>query len=127
MARGFGWEAIVSKRTVPDQLVRGSAEAPVGASICRSGSTTRWHCGRVLAKNETVNYAQGAVHQMTKTSVCAEGGDSGGSFITNAGQAQGVLSGGNYSCKGKQAKLATSYFQPINPLLQGYGLTLSTQ
>ncbi|NEE44433.1 S1 family peptidase, partial [Streptomyces sp. SID8455] len=65
-----------------DQLVRGSNEAPIGASICRSGSTTRWHCGRVLAKNETVNYSQGAVHQMTKTSVCAQGGDSGGSFIS---------------------------------------------
>ncbi|MGW8889620.1 S1 family peptidase, partial [Streptomyces sp. NPDC055749] len=80
-----GWwtvPVVLGWGTVPDRLVRGSAEAPVGASVCRSGSTTRWHCGTVLARNETVNYSQGAVHQMTKTSVCAEGGDSGGAFIS---------------------------------------------
>ena len=42
-------------------------------------------------------------------------------------QAQGVLSGGNYSCKGNQAALATSYFQPIGEILQQNGLTLMTQ
>ncbi|MEQ8145070.1 S1 family peptidase [Streptomyces sp. OP7] len=107
--------------TVPDQLVRGSAEAPVGASICRSGSTTRWHCGRVLAKNETVNYSQGAVHQMTKTSVCAEGGDSGGSFLSGD-QAQGVTSGGWGNCSGG----GETWFQPVNEILNRYGLTLHT-
>ena len=39
--------------------VAGSTEAAVGASICRSGSTTGWHCGTVQAKNQTVNYAAG--------------------------------------------------------------------
>jgi streptogrisin C len=47
-----------------------------------------------------------SVSGLTRVKVCAEGGDSGGSFITGAGQAQGVLSGGNYSCKGNQAALA---------------------
>jgi streptogrisin C len=80
----------------------------------------------IEAKNVSVNYgADGTVNGMTQVKVCAEGGDSGGSFITTAGQGQGVLSGGNYSCKGGQASLATSYFQPLNPLLQAYGLTLS--
>ena len=63
---------------------------------------------------------------LTRVKVCAEGGDSGGSFITGVGQAQGVLSGGNYSCKGNQASLAKSYYQPLNPLLQAYNLTLKT-
>ncbi len=82
---GSGWwtvPVVLGWGTVSDQLVRGSNEAPIGASVCRSGSTTHWHCGNVLAKNETVNYSQGAVRQMTKTSVCAEPGDSGGSFIS---------------------------------------------
>ena len=39
--------------------VAGSTEAAVGASICRSGSTTGWRCGTVQAKNQTVNYAAG--------------------------------------------------------------------
>jgi streptogrisin C len=121
---GGGWwnaPVVLGWGTVPDRLVRGSAEAPVGSSICRSGSTTRWHCGTVLAKNETVNYAQGAVHQMTKTSVCAQPGDSGGSFITGE-QAQGVTSGGWGNCStGGQ-----TWFQPVNEILGVYGLSLVT-
>ncbi|OLF15424.1 S1 family peptidase [Actinophytocola xanthii] len=121
---GNGWwtaPVVLGWGTVPDQLVRGSGEAPVGSSICRSGSTTRWHCGRVLAKNETVNYAQGAVHQMTKTSVCAQPGDSGGSFITGD-QAQGVTSGGWGNCSSG----GETWYQPVNEILAVYGLGLVT-
>ncbi|MFF9218610.1 S1 family peptidase [Streptomyces viridosporus] len=121
---GSGWwtvPVVLGWGTVPDRLVRGSAEAPVGASICRSGSTTRWHCGTVLAKNETVNYSQGAVHQMTKTSVCAEPGDSGGAFISGD-QAQGVTSGGWGNCSSG----GETWFQPVNEILSRYGLTLHT-
>lgn len=121
---GSGWwtvPVVLGWGTVPDALVRGSAEAPVGASICRSGSTTHWHCGTVLAKNETVNYSQGAVHQMTKTNVCAEGGDSGGSFISGD-QAQGVTSGGSGNC----GSGGETWFQPVNEILSVYGLRLHT-
>ncbi|WP_405827734.1 S1 family peptidase [Streptomyces sp. NBC_01176] len=121
---GSGWwtvPVVLGWGTVSDQLVRGSAEAPVGASICRSGSTSHWHCGTVLAKNETVNYSQGAVHQMTKTSVCAEPGDSGGSFISGD-QAQGVTSGGWGNCSSG----GETWYQPINEILSRYGLTLHT-
>lgn len=121
---GNGWwtvPVVLGWGTVPDRLVRGSAEAPIGASVCRSGSTTHWHCGTVLAKNETVNYSQGAVHQMTKTSVCAEPGDSGGSFISGD-QAQGVTSGGWGNCSGG----GETWHQPINEILGRYDLTLHT-
>ncbi|MEU9392922.1 S1 family peptidase [Streptomyces sp. NPDC048324] len=121
---GSGWwtvPVVLGWGTVSDQLVRGSAEAPVGASICRSGSTSHWHCGTVLAKNETVNYSQGAVYQMTKTSVCAEPGDSGGSFISGD-QAQGVTSGGWGNCSSG----GETWYQPVNEILNRYGLTLHT-
>ncbi|MFF4560207.1 S1 family peptidase [Streptomyces sp. NPDC001435] len=121
---GSGWwtvPVVLGWGTVPDQLVRGSAEAPVGSSICRSGSTSHWHCGTVLAKNETVNYSQGTVYQLTKTSVCAEPGDSGGSFISGD-QAQGVTSGGWGNCTGG----GETWFQPVNEILNRYGLTLHT-
>ncbi|MFI1727941.1 S1 family peptidase [Streptomyces acidicola] len=121
---GSGWwtvPVVLGWGTIPDQLVRGSNEAPVGTSICRSGSTTHWRCGAVLAKNETVNYSQGAVHQMTKTSVCAEGGDSGGSFISGD-QAQGVTSGGWGNCSSG----GETWYQPVNEILNRYGLTLHT-
>ncbi|PKT74796.1 serine protease [Streptomyces populi] len=121
---GSGWwtvPVVLGWGTVSDQLVRGSGEAPVGASICRSGSTSHWHCGTVLAKNETVNYSQGAVHQMTKTSVCAEPGDSGGSFISGD-QAQGVTSGGWGNCSSG----GQTWYQPVNEILNRYGLRLHT-
>ncbi|MFE0103529.1 S1 family peptidase [Streptomyces sp. NPDC059009] len=121
---GSGWwtvPVVLGWGTVSDQLVRGSGEAPVGASICRSGSTSHWHCGTVLAKNETVNYSQGAVHQMTKTNACAEPGDSGGSFISGD-QAQGVTSGGWGNC----GSGGETWFQPVNEILNRYGLTLHT-
>lgn len=121
---GSGWwtvPVVLGWGTVSDQLVRGSGEAPIGASICRSGSTTHWHCGTVLAKNETVNYSQGAVRQMTKTNVCAEPGDSGGSFISGD-QAQGVTSGGWGNCSSG----GETWYQPINEILSRYGLTLHT-
>ncbi|MFF1836424.1 S1 family peptidase [Streptomyces sp. NPDC058231] len=121
---GNGWwtvPVVLGWGTVSDQLVRGSAVAPIGASICRSGSTSHWHCGNVLATNETVNYSQGAVYEMTKTSVCAEPGDSGGSFISGD-QAQGVTSGGWGDCTSG----GETWHQPINEILNRYGLTLHT-
>ncbi|ROP47228.1 S1 family peptidase [Streptomyces sp. PanSC9] len=121
---GSGWwtvPVVLGWGQVSDQLVRGSNVAPPGSSICRSGSTSHWHCGTVLALNETVNYSQGAVHEVTKTSVCAEPGDSGGSFISGD-QAQGVTSGGWGNCSGG----GETWFQPVNEILNRYGLTLHT-
>ncbi|MDT7787982.1 MAG: streptogrisin [Pseudonocardiales bacterium] len=104
-------------------IVKGSTEAAVGAQICRSGSTTGWHCGSVQAKNQTVNYPQGTVRGLTRTNVCAEPGDSGGSWVAGSGfgQAQGVTSGGSGNCSSG----GTTYFQPVNPILSRYGLTLT--
>ncbi|TEA14563.1 Streptogrisin-C [Colletotrichum sidae] len=99
--------------------VSGSTAASVGSSICRSGSTTGVYCGTVGALGATVNYAEGRVTGLTRTSVCAEPGDSGGSFYSGA-QAQGVTSGGSGNC----ASGGTTYFQPVNEILSTYGLTL---
>lgn len=99
--------------------ISGSSQAAVGANICRSGSTTGVHCGKVQQHNTSVRYSQGTVNGVTKTSVCAEPGDSGGSFFSGA-QAQGVTSGGSGNCRSG----GTTYYQPVNPILQKYRLTL---
>ncbi len=101
--------------------VRGSAVAPPGSSVCRSGRTTRWRCGVIQSHNVTINYAAGPVYGATQTTACAEGGDSGGSFISG-NQAQGVTSGGSGNC----ASGGTTFYYPINPILSAYGLTLKT-
>lgn len=101
--------------------VRGSQVASVNSSVCRSGRTTRWRCGVIQAHDVTINYAAGPVYGATQTSACAEGGDSGGSFISG-NQAQGVTSGGSGNC----ASGGTTFYQPINPILSAYRLTLKT-
>ncbi len=100
-------------------FVHGSSEVPERSSICRSGSTTGMWCGTVQAKNQTVNYPQGTVFGLTQTDVCAEPGDSGGSWLS-ANQAQGVTSGGSGNC----TTGGTTFFQPVNPILARYGLSL---
>lgn len=111
-----------------DATVHGSTAAGVGAAICRSGRTSGWRCGNIEATGVTVTYSSGeTIVNLTRTTACSEGGDSGGSFITGPGQAQGVLSGGSGSCKGKLPNNKTrSFFQPLLPILSAYSLTLKT-
>ncbi|MET8908454.1 S1 family peptidase [Micromonospora sp. NPDC004551] len=104
--------------TVP---VNGSTEAPVGASVCRSGSTTGTRCGVIQARNATVNYPEGTVTGLTRTNVCAEPGDSGGAWLSGD-QAQGVTSGGSGDC----TRGGVTFFQPVNEILQRNNLTLVT-
>ena len=101
--------------------VKGSTQAAVGATVCRSGSTTGWFCGQIQGFNSTVRYAEGSVSGLIRTSVCAEPGDSGGSLLAG-NQAQGVTSGGSGDCTSG----GTTYFQPVNEILQTYGLRLLT-
>ncbi|MEU5848343.1 S1 family peptidase [Saccharopolyspora shandongensis] len=127
----YGWvrvgsgdtpQPLVNQYNGSNVTVAGSTESAEGASICRSGSTTGWHCGSVQAKNQTVQYPQGTVTGLTRTNVCAEPGDSGGSWLSGS-QAQGVTSGGSGNCSSG----GTTYFQPVNEILQAYSLTLLTQ
>jgi streptogrisin C len=108
-----------------DATVRGSTQAGVGSTICRSGSTTGWRCGTIGAHNQTVRYPQGTVTGLTRTSACAQPGDSGGSFVSpnsTSVQAQGVTSGGSGNC----TTGGTTFHQPVNEVLSRFGLTLVT-
>jgi streptogrisin C len=101
--------------------IAGSQDAAIGATVCRSGSTTGWHCGTIQARNSSVTYPQGTVTGLIRTTVCAEPGDSGGSLVAGS-QAQGVTSGGSGNCSAG----GTTYFQPVGEILQAYNLTLVT-
>ncbi|GAA2293801.1 alpha-lytic protease prodomain-containing protein [Streptomyces hawaiiensis] len=117
------WTATANVRAEGDQKVQitGSVQALVGAAVCRSGSTTGWHCGSIEQHDTSVSYAQGRVDGLTRTTVCAEPGDSGGPFVAGV-QAQGVTSGGTGDCSSG----GTTFYQPINALLSDFGLTLKT-
>ncbi len=107
--------------------VIGEQEAPIGATICRSGTSSNYRCGVINAKNVTVNYPQGSVSGLWRISACVTGGDSGGSVLTPAGHAQGVTSGGQLS-GGSNCHLSNpvTYIQPWLPLRNAYGLNLVT-
>jgi len=123
----------VSKYAVGGTVaVKGSAEAAIGGTLCRSGRTTGYKCGTIRSKNVSVNYAgAGVVSGLTETNVCTGRGDSGGSWITHYGNAQGVTSGGalpagsNDNCS-VPADQRRTWFERLNPILTQYGLTLVT-
>ena len=117
------WKPTARVSGGPD--VAGSQEAPVGAKVCRSGSSTGYKCGAVLTKNVTVNYGNGEiVYGLTRTSACAEAGDSGGAFLTpDTRQAQGMLSGGTGDCRRNPG---VTFFQPVGEALAATGTTLVT-
>lgn len=109
--------------------VLGSNVAPPGAMVCRSGATTGFRCGTVTSTNVTVNYGPGPVSGLTQSTACAGRGDSGGAFITPAGQAQGVTSGGQLPGGADNncgVASPVTYHQPLQPILAAYGLTLLT-
>jgi streptogrisin C len=111
-------------------VVHGSVEAPIGASLCKSGSTTGWICGVINAKNESVTLSGVLIQQLTRHSACVERGDSGGSNLSG-NQAQGVSSdavlyGASARCGAAASQPTISWFQPINEVLSTYGYTLIT-
>ena len=101
------------------QNIKSAADAYVGESVKRSGSTTGVHSGVVQALNVTVNYSEGSVYGMIQTNVCAEGGDSGGPLFDGK-LAIGLTSGGSGNCSSG----GTTFFQPVTEPLGVYGVSI---
>ncbi|MER6069229.1 S1 family peptidase [Streptomyces sp. NPDC001817] len=105
---------------VGGQSITSAATPSVGATVYRRGSTTGTHSGRVTALNATVNYGSGdIVYGLIQTTVCAEGGDSGGPLYAGS-VAYGLTSGGSGDCTSG----GTTFFQPVTEALSYYGVTL---
>ncbi|WP_069814277.1 S1 family peptidase [Streptomyces sp. TP-A0874] len=101
------------------QSISSAGDATVGQSVQRSGSTTQVHDGEVTGLDETVNYQEGSVEGLIKTTVCAEPGDSGGALFSGS-TALGLTSGGSGDCSSG----GTTYFQPVPEVLQAYGVEI---
>lgn len=106
--------------SVGTQTISSAATPSVGTTVYRRGSTTGTHSGRVTALNATVNYGSGdVVYQMIQTTVCAEGGDSGGPLYSGT-VAYGLTSGGSGNCTSG----GTTFFQPVTEALSYYGVSV---
>jgi streptogrisin B len=96
------------------------ADAFVGESVTRRGSTTGLHTGRVTALNVSVRYqGAGTVRGMIQTTVCAEPGDSGGPMYDGT-KALGLTSGGSGDCRTG----GTTFFQPVREAASAYGVSI---
>ncbi|MEV6049847.1 S1 family peptidase [Streptomyces sp. NPDC052107] len=112
--------AISHPSSVGSQSITSAATPSVGTTVYRRGSTTGTHSGRVTALNATVNYGGGdIVYGLIQTTVCAEGGDSGGPLYAGT-VAYGLTSGGSGDCTSG----GTTFFQPVTEALSYYGVTL---
>lgn len=97
-----------------------AANAVVGESVTRRGSTTGTKTGRVTALNVTVRYSGGGtVRQMIQTNVCAEPGDSGGALYDGT-KALGITSGGSGNC----SVGGTTFYQTVTEAASKYGVTV---
>ncbi len=105
--------------TVGNVNVTGARTPSVGETVTRRGSTTGIRSGRVTALNTTVNYPQGSVSGMIRTTVCAQPGDSGGPLYAGS-SALGLTSGGSGNC----STGGTTYFPPVTEALSRYGATI---
>ncbi|WP_030172553.1 S1 family peptidase [Streptomyces sp. NRRL S-813] len=104
-----------------------AADATVGETVFRMGSTTGLHNGTVTGLDATVNFQSetdpngvDTVNGLIQTNVCAEPGDSGGSLFTQDGGAVGLTSGGSGDC----TQGGETFFQPVTAVLQATGATL---
>ncbi|MFW6773232.1 S1 family peptidase [Nocardioides sp. CPCC 205120] len=110
----------------------GASKPAVGTQLCKSGSTTGVTCGQIASYGNTVTYsdAQGRtvaqVSGLMRSTVCTEGGDSGGTY-TAGGYAVGLTSGGpsaqRCTYNGGFESGKSSYVQPVTDALAYYGLT----
>ncbi|HEX7303567.1 S1 family peptidase [Lentzea sp.] len=92
----------------------------VGQTVGRSGSTTGFHRGKVTGLNVTVNYVDGTtVTGMIGTTVCVQGGDSGGPLFADD-TALGLTSGGSGDCTSG----GRSFYQPVTEALRAYGVAV---
>ncbi|MFE4944986.1 S1 family peptidase [Streptomyces sp. NPDC056641] len=112
--------AVPAPGTVGSVDITGAANATMGMAVTFRGAVSGVVSGVVTGLNATVNYGNGnIVNGLIATNICTQPGDSGGALYAG-NRAIGVLSGGSGSC----ASGGTSFFQPVIPVLNAYGVSI---
>ncbi|MFF8992853.1 S1 family peptidase [Streptomyces sp. NPDC014983] len=92
-----------------------SRDSRVYETACASGYRSKFSCGIVGLKNQTITYNDGMkVTGMDVANICRDHGDSGGPLF-DGDAALGLQSGANFSA-------CYSYYQPVNEALAWYGM-----
>ncbi|GAB3436245.1 S1 family peptidase [Actinophytocola sediminis] len=110
------WELVPWIATGLGQIViAGSQETPVGDPVCLVDRPIAFPCGTVVATDDPV----GPIKGLTRTDLCASA--EAVAYVTRD-QAQGVPASESSFC----TTAGTSWFAPINPILNAEGLRLLT-
>jgi streptogrisin D len=96
-----------------------AAKPYVGQWVKKSGKTTFVTNGQVLGIDQTINTQDGRLHDMIRTDVCSEGGDSGGPLFSGD-VALGLLSTRWGDCDHG----GETWFQPVKEALNVFNVTL---
>lgn len=97
-------------------VIAGSRETPAGGAVCVVDRPAAFSCGTVLVRDDPV----GPVSGLTRTDLCATA--EAVAFVSGD-QAQGVPASESSFCT---TIAGTSWFAPINPILERAGLSLLT-
>jgi streptogrisin C len=124
---GWDQQGRVERWGTDDVTIRGYVNPTVGAPVCKSGKSTKWTCGRIVARNVTVNYGNNQVVKgLFQHTACVQAGDSGGANMSGD-YAQGITSGAaliSGQCMDKYGQANESYSQPIGEALSASGASL---
>ncbi|EWM18579.1 proprotein convertase P-domain-containing protein [Kutzneria sp. 744] len=122
-----GWTVspVVNTWGQPAVTVSGAVDAMVGDRVCHSGNTSHWQCGEVKYTHKSVDYGGNVVDDLTWTTACSLGGDSGGGWLVGD-KAAGLHSGGPSQCVQNPGDGDMSIFQPVLEALGKWQLTLVT-
>lgn len=104
-------------RVFPENAIRSTGTALVGASICSSGASGV-SCGQVTRTDATISYPEQTVQGLSVTTACSRPGDSGAAILSGT-TAYGILSGGPSTGCG-------TVFQPIRKAAATLGVTVLT-
>ncbi|UAJ80551.1 cell wall-binding repeat-containing protein [Leifsonia sp. ZF2019] len=89
------WAGGTGSPSAAPLTVRGDTTGVVGAAVCKSGSTTGWTCGHILAVDQLVDVDDQEVNAIL-TDACVLEGDSGGAAVVGS-YALGVTSASSYT------------------------------
>ncbi|EPH42701.1 S1 family peptidase [Streptomyces aurantiacus] len=95
-----------------------AAHPAVGQRVCQAGRSTGLRCGVVQSVNNTINFPEGVVNGVFRSTLCAEPGDMGGGPAFSGNTALGFGIGGSGNCSSG----GTTFHQPVAPVLAAHGL-----
>jgi hypothetical protein len=96
-----------------------AARATIGRSVVKSSPISGVRSGTVTGINQTVNYAQGSISGLDRTSICPSSGEAGAPIFAGT-SVLAITWGGSGNCTSG----GITYGVPVVPILQAYGLSV---